>query len=78
VADKKPRKDELAARRRFREQLRQLARDHPALQTTQKQERLTAYLTQQAIEEQTPCPENPQVDREADQPEPDSSITPNA
>ena len=77
MADKKLPRDELEALRWFRERLRHLAREHPALKTTKHQERLSAYLTQQALEEQDACPESPQVDQQADPQEPDTSTTPN-
>ena len=75
MADQKLPKDELEALRWFRQRLRHLAREHPALKTTKHQERLSAYLTQQALEEQETCPESPQETPEADPQEPDSSTT---
>ena len=77
MADKKLPKDELEALRWFRQRLRHLAREHPALKTTKHQERLSAYLTQQALEEQATCPESPQADPQADPQAPDTSTTPN-
>ena len=50
MADNKLPKDELEALRWFRERLRHLGREHPALKTTKHQERLSAYLTQQVLE----------------------------
>lgn len=78
MADKKLPKDELEALRWFRERLRHIGKEHPALKTTTHQERLSDYLTQQPLEEQTPCPESPQADPEADQQEPDTSTHPGA
>ena len=70
--------DDLESLRWFRQRLRHLAREHPALKTTKHQERLSAYLTQQALEEPETCPESPQADQQADPQEPDTSTTPNA
>ena len=58
MTDKNLPKDELEALRWFRERLRHLAREYPQLTTTKHQERLAAYLTQQAREEQDACPDN--------------------
>jgi hypothetical protein len=78
MTDKKLPKDELEALRWFRERLRHLGKEYPALKTTKRQERLSAYLTEQAREEQDACPESPQADQQADHQEPDTSTTPNA
>ena len=78
MTDNKLPRDELEALRWFRQRLRHLAREHPVLKTTKRQERLTAYLTQQAREEQETCPESPPDALVADQQEPDTSTTPNA
>jgi hypothetical protein len=78
MADKKLPKDELEALRWFRERLRHLGKEHPRLKTTKQQERLSAYLTQQAIEEQAPCPESPQADPQADPQAASTSRTKNA
>jgi hypothetical protein len=75
MSDKKLPRDELEALRWFRERLRHLAREYPQLSTTKHQERLSAYLTQQAIEEQAPCPESPQADHQEGHQEADSSQT---
>ena len=77
MTDKKRPKDELEALRWFRKRLRHGGREHPALKTTKHQERLSAYLTQQALEEQETCPESPRADQPADPQEPDTSTTPN-
>jgi ribonucleotide reductase beta subunit family protein with ferritin-like domain len=77
MADKKLPRDELEALRWFREHLRHLAREHPELTTQEAQERLSAYLTQQALEEET-CLESPQAAPQDDHQEPDISTTPNA
>ena len=78
MADKKLPRDALEALRWFRERLRHLGREHPALKTQKGKARLTAHLTQQALEEQATCPESPQADPQADPQEPDTSTTPNA
>ena len=54
-------KDDLAARRWFRQRLADLAQQHPALHDADHQQRLSDHL---AREEQTPCPENPPADPE--------------
>jgi len=73
MADNKLPRDELDARRWFRQRLQQIARERPQLKTTKHQERLTAYLTQQPLEEQEPCPESLPATPEADQQAPDTS-----
>lgn len=78
MADKKLPRDEREALRWFRQRLRYLAREHPELTTITQQERLSAYLTQQALEEQDVCPDNPPDARAADQQEPDTSTAPGA
>jgi hypothetical protein len=77
MADNKLPKDEIEALRWFRERLRHLGREHPALKTQIHQERLSDYLTQHALEEPETCPESPQADQQADPLEPDTSTTPN-
>ena len=73
MAEKQGPRDELEALRWFRQRLWAVGREHPALKTTKHQERLRAYLTQQALEEQETCPESPQGTPEADQQGPDTS-----
>jgi ribonucleotide reductase beta subunit family protein with ferritin-like domain len=75
MADKNLPRDELEALRWFRERLRHLAREYPQLTTTKHQKRLAAYFSQQTTEEETPCPESPQADHQADQEAADSSQT---
>ena len=77
MSTKKLPRDEHEALRWFRERLRHLGREHPALKTQIHQEHLSAYLTQQALEEPETCPESLQVDQQADPQEPDTSTTPN-
>jgi two-component sensor histidine kinase len=78
MSDNKLPRDELEALRWFRERLRHVAREHPELTTQEAQERLSAYLTQQALEEQDPCQGNPADDQQDDPQEPDTSTTPSA
>ena len=51
MAEKKLPKDELEALRWFRQRLKALEKAHPTLKSQQEQERLAAYLAQQAREE---------------------------
>jgi hypothetical protein len=61
-------KDELEARRRFRQRLAELGRQYPALKEPERQQRLREALG----EEDTPCHENQQEDPEDGQQGPDS------
>lgn len=58
MADKK---DDLAARRWFRNRLDELAEEYPQLLTPESQQRLEEALTP-VDEEDTACPDTPPVD----------------
>jgi hypothetical protein len=61
-------KDELAARRWFRQRLAQLGRQYPALKDPERQQRLTEALEK----DESPChaPHQPQHQHQPQQPQP--------
>jgi hypothetical protein len=55
-------KDELEARRWFRQRLAEIGTQYPHLKRPESRERLTEALDHHHTEEMSPCPDNPPAD----------------